>query len=574
MGRRQTRCVSLWWLAIVVALFAVPASAQTDKTHQSCHAYSDEATGIGDAASLSWICTDSAWRYNPSIVWLRFESWDRQSLPRYFTSRITTFDRITIAAVDADGTIRQRDFTMDDAEPILAGAVFSLPLPSANAKTRSYLVRIQYPHSVTVASEARLQHQKRAPDQTTASLILIALMAGMLIIPLIFDIGFYFAEKERERERFVMIHGAMVAWILAYLFFAGGLLTAFVSAPLWLLAIGAPVAWAMAVALAAFFTDAFLEPHLLPRPLSIALRASGWWTIFVPGICALQLSATQSFDNILYFMAFIPVIITFTFACIWTLLHGSVAARFLSAAWAPIIIMGTDRLLRGIGTYSAGTSIDLGLFAALSLEVLIFTTGVVHRFINLGRERETAITEARMLEEISERDVLTGLLNRRALQERFATLRSSGFANIALFDLDHFKSINDQFGHQIGDQVLRAAASALVVDHDAKAFRIGGEEFLLMLRGNEPRERVERAREAISLRVASDVPGLDRMVTSSAGMLEMGQDAMPDATFEELYIRIDRLLYEAKDRGRNCMISEKLRVFHRRRRGDRRKKAA
>ncbi|MEO1235125.1 MAG: diguanylate cyclase, partial [Myxococcota bacterium] len=94
----------------------------------------------------------------------------------------------------------------------------------------------------------------------------------------------------------------------------------------------------------------------------------------------------------------------------------------------------------------------------------------------------------RQLQELASRDGLTGVLNRRALEERLAELfsyllRRATPLSLAMLDLDHFKRINDTYGHQAGDDVLREAAlrvSGVVREYDAVG-RYGGEEFMVLL---------------------------------------------------------------------------------------------
>ena len=90
---------------------------------------------------------------------------------------------------------------------------------------------------------------------------------------------------------------------------------------------------------------------------------------------------------------------------------------------------------------------------------------------------------------------------------------------------------------------------------------MGGEEFLLLLRGRNAKLRAERHRVAISGRIADDVDGLDRPITASMGLIEVPASVMPNASFSELYDLADRLLYQAKQAGRNRTISERLKVF-------------
>ncbi|WP_231958851.1 sensor domain-containing diguanylate cyclase [Altererythrobacter sp. B11] len=565
------RPVRLFLLGLCALLLgAVPAAAATAAVAPICHAYSGRDITAESAGTLDWTCTDDHWRDGQPITWLRFSGWNDRAPPRAFSSRITVFDSVTITAVSEDGTLRKRRYLMDEARPIVAGAVFTLPLPTARSDTVAYLVRIEGPHSVTVASEARIAADPQAYGTQLGPIMLLSLVAGMMLMPLLFDASFYIA----NRERFVLLHGSVIVCMLLYLLFSGGLVSAFATIPVQVLAIGGPLSWCVGSGLAGFFMAAFLEPMALPRRLRQALVVSAWWCIAVPGFCSLQLPATQPFDNQLYFLGFLPVIAMYGLVIVVALLRGSLPARFLLMAWVPVILTATERLLRGMGFYSADSSVDDLLFLAIGAEAVIFTLGVVHRFIALHRERDQAIGEARTLEELSERDPLTGLLNRRALSDRFATLRREGFVSLALIDLDGFKGVNDHYGHQMGDRVLRAVARTLVGDSEIRAFRFGGEEFLLLLRGQDAAKRAEWTRQAIPLRVAKEVPGLDRVVTASVGMLEMSADALPDdADFEELYVRADQLLYEAKFSGRNRIISEKLRA-ERRRRGVRRKEAA
>jgi diguanylate cyclase (GGDEF)-like protein len=151
-------------------------------------------------------------------------------------------------------------------------------------------------------------------------------------------------------------------------------------------------------------------------------------------------------------------------------------------------------------------------------------------------------------------DPLTGLLNRQALEDRFDELRQQALLLrtpicLVMFDLDHFKAINDEHGHDIGDAILREVAYQ--VRKDLRAFelvyRVGGEEFLIVLPGmseNQAIDTAERLRETISnVRVAGDVG-----VTASLG-ISSGTGARID--LEPLYREADEALYTAKRDGRD-----------------------
>src|SRR5690606_19851649 len=111
-------------------------------------------------------------------------------------------------------------------------------------------------------------------------------------------------------------------------------------------------------------------------------------------------------------------------------------------------------------------------------EVLFTMLGMADRFVTMKRERDRARTAADLLEHLSETDPLTGLLNRRAIEQQFERLRTEGFTTLAVIDLDHFKTINDANGHAVGDAVLKAVAEALQAGPNIRAYRLGGEEFV------------------------------------------------------------------------------------------------
>jgi diguanylate cyclase len=157
------------------------------------------------------------------------------------------------------------------------------------------------------------------------------------------------------------------------------------------------------------------------------------------------------------------------------------------------------------------------------------------------------------------RDPLTGLVNRRAFEEAYAEKIAAGETLcLAVADIDHFKSVNDRFGHAVGDRVIKAIASALTVICEGQVVaRYGGEEFVVLFSGVDPgvaRETLERARLTIEskrykLRENDQPLGA---VTVSAGLI----CAMPDESAQSAFQRADALLYLAKGAGRNVIKVE------------------
>jgi diguanylate cyclase len=167
-------------------------------------------------------------------------------------------------------------------------------------------------------------------------------------------------------------------------------------------------------------------------------------------------------------------------------------------------------------------------------------------------------------EERSKTDTLTGLANRRALDDffRIAQIRameSGEPLSALLFDIDHFKKFNDTYGHQVGDQVIKLVANVLrehVRENDLAA-RYGGEELIAVLPGVDLggcRQIAERIRTAIAeRRIRRRTTGEEiSSITISVGVAEfrLGEPA------DSLIDRCDRALYLAKRRGRNCVLTE------------------
>ncbi len=156
------------------------------------------------------------------------------------------------------------------------------------------------------------------------------------------------------------------------------------------------------------------------------------------------------------------------------------------------------------------------------------------------------------LQVLATTDALTGLLNRRAFIEKVdSQLASRGDTTLAMIDIDHFKQVNDTYGHAAGDAVLQAFAEICrnAVTPEAVIGRIGGEEFAVLLSGlplPEAQAVLESLRGAIEA-AAIDIGGRTIHITASIGATEV--DAGPSAS--EFLSRADKALYEAKTAGRN-----------------------
>ncbi len=175
----------------------------------------------------------------------------------------------------------------------------------------------------------------------------------------------------------------------------------------------------------------------------------------------------------------------------------------------------------------------------------------------LQSQKEELALALNRIQELATRDELTGLVNRRymmdVLNQHQKRLERSGHHQfcVALIDLDHFKRINDTYGHGVGDEVLRhfAREMSLALRETDVLARWGGEEFLLLLNDTSTDEAfagLERVRDIVNGAVlAPSTPGLQP--TFSAGLTRFHDSERLDVCIE----RADRALYEAKAQGRN-----------------------
>jgi two-component system cell cycle response regulator len=210
------------------------------------------------------------------------------------------------------------------------------------------------------------------------------------------------------------------------------------------------------------------------------------------------------------------------------------------------------------GTYVNGERIE----KALLTDGVVIQLGprVCFRFSLTDENQEKIL---RQLYESSVRDALTGAYNRHFFLERLGAevayaARHGSHASVLMFDVDHFKKVNDTYGHPAGDAVLKSIATTtmgLLRQEDVFA-RYGGEEFVLLLRGVTrvgSQRAAERLRDAVQkLRIPASEHVLN--VTVSVGCASM--ECAEDVDAEVMIALADRRLYAAKRAGRNRVVAD------------------
>lgn len=268
--------------------------------------------------------------------------------------------------------------------------------------------------------------------------------------------------------------------------------------------------------------------------------------------------------------------------------RGYAPARLFLLAWGMFLLGTTIFTLLAFGLVPKTLLTEYGVQIGSALEMLLLSIALGYRYASLRNENERIVNEAnlqlerkvaqrtqevrsalmqledahRRLRDSSRRDGLTGLYNRTHFHEGFETLLREGReqgrpVSLLMIDLDHFKSINDRYGHLVGDDCLRWAAQrigqALRVHENALLARFGGEEFVVVLPDHDLHSAVGVA-ESLRRRLVEEpcASGEHRLrVSASIGVhtVDPGNDADTDAALSVA----DQALYSAKANGRDCV---------------------
>ncbi len=267
---------------------------------------------------------------------------------------------------------------------------------------------------------------------------------------------------------------------------------------------------------------------------------------FISGLLAMSLGVILGCAPMLGILIFPPLVIFMAIvvagvvlcALTWLTVNGSLpyAPLFQEALWSQ---------------YPAYARFYVLSQLYFVLPFFVMTVSMAHYLLTQWRSREATILH------LSQTDALTGLYNRRTAHLHLLSLlqESQGMPiSAVIVDLDHFKHINDQFGHLIGDRALRCAAQSLrsnLRNEDLIA-RFGGEEFLIIFKGlgcHSAGRIAERCRQQLEQLNIQDETGQRVPVTASFGVACMLSEAHADP--DEVLRQADHALYEAKSGGRN-----------------------
>lgn len=461
-----------------------------------------------------------------------------------FTSMLVRFSYAdgTQSLIDVDRQMAARNW--------FAGNRFNVPIPDAATRLVAVDTVVERPHSAATTAKARILTQARSAEMHYLRSLGYVLVIGLLILPLIFDLLFY----RILRQPFLLWHLGMVAAMSCYTLLQSGLIFELVpDLELGLRWRATALAFVLALSSAVMVVRGLIEDRLLSRWLNAALIVAALIPILVKIVALIGGEALRITVNAWLMASFLPSALMVMFAVALALARGSRGARWAALGLSVLMAVGLLRLLVGLGLMDFGFALEDAVFAAMAVLAVFTSLGVGDRFLALRDDRDQARTQAIRLGQMANTDGLTGLANRRAF-DMIARLKPG--QGLLLADIDRFKVVNDEHGHQVGDAVLcRVAAvlrDALSEQPGARVYRLGGEEFAVVADTRDGQELIqlaEKLRQTVIRVDDPESPAALPAVTVSIGAV-MGQGQLMHQAFADA----DAALYRAKDSGRNCSV--------------------
>ena len=461
------------------------------------------------------------------------------------------FDSMAVRFAFADGSRRiVRADRQSATRNWIAGNRFYVPVPTSDAPLVEVDTVVERPRTAATLRNAEVVAERTSARQHYVRSLIYMMVCGLLLVPIIYNLLFF----RVLQSRFMISHLVMTTATLVYVLSSSGL--AFVFWPdlalqtRWHLN---TVSLSLAIAAAVIFAIGLVEDRVVPRWLYLALIGTTIAMLAIKLVALFDIEALRLAIVPWYQASLVAIAVAIIAMLATGLRRGSRATVYLAIGFSGMVLCLSLVLMSQAGLISASFPIEDLIYAALVILVIGTSAGAGDRFQTLRSERDRARKRAAKLGRMANTDGLTGLLNRRAF-DRIEYLESGrGFL---LADIDRFKPINDEFGHQTGDEVLRHAARLLRAGIEsgsrARIFRLGGEEFAILLDADDRQTIIghaERLRELIETESGGERDiDLPPITVSIGGVLGEGQpmrDALRSA---------DRALYRAKQGGRNRSI--------------------
>ena len=550
--------VGLGLVLLVLALWAPHAMATPlDLDRDVCHATSDVAVPDGQLSLLRFSCSGTAAGYQQGSLWLRAPLDGRDDVALMVHQ--SRFDRLAIAFSYADGATRWQHVRAGDyGSHWRVGGQILFEAPDRSAPLTAVTMRFDRLASHQLL-HARIISKAEAGMQSGGMASAVGAALTLLLVSCIYSLSLAFAVRRQYLAWQAAWSGSMLLWgalwsqvHLALVPAMAGTLSAQICTFLACLAI------ALATVSAVTAVDRGTISNWL-RTTALVLGLG----VGVAGI-PLALMRSGSLGSLADVLALVIVadLLAVTACLGWAWRRGSVEARDFLAAWGlPMAVLAFINIVDiEDGLWGGGSK--LAVLVAATWQALWLAAAATRRLGHLRIERDHARSAEARAQQLARRDPLTGLPNRRGFVESVTPLLERARADnlpaaLLLVDIDRFKSINDIFGHEAGDEVLCGIGRRIERWEGpmCTVSRLGGEEFGLLTIGMEGiilGRFAESIRRGIAACDHSEAVG-ERLVTASVGVAEV----RPACDFQQLYRLADEALYDAKRGGRNKVVVQR-----------------
>jgi len=554
--------LGLGFAVLAFALWAGPAAAVTlDVERDLCHAQSAVNVPDSSLSALRFSCRGTPAGYQQASLWLRAPL-DGPGARRGDVALMvhqSRFDRLAVAFSYTDGTTHWQQVRAGDYGPYWrAGGQILFEAPERSVPLTAVTMRFdrlsghQFVH-------ARIVPKAEAGMQSAGMAAAVGAALMLLLVSCIYSLSLAFAVRRQYLAWQAAWSGTMLLWgtlwSQVHLALVPGLAGTVTTQICTFLS-------CLAIALATVSAATAVDRGRVPTWLRAAVLALGLG-VGIAGIplALIRGSSLGALADVLGLVV-IADLLAVTAYVGWAWRRGSVEARDFLAAWGlPMAVLAAIHIVDvEDGLWGGGSK--LLVLAAATWQALWLAAAATRRLGHLRVERDHARSAEAQAQQLARRDPLTGLPNRRGFVESVTPLLERARADnlpaaLLLVDIDRFKSINDIYGHDVGDVVLCGIARRIERWEGpmCTVARLGGEEFGLLTIGMEGiilGRFAESIRRGIAACDHSEAVG-ERLVTASVGVAEV----RPACDFQQLYRLADEALYDAKRGGRNKVVVQR-----------------
>ena len=552
-------------LALTIAALS-PALAGSGRDQLSlegrlCHYASNSPQAITDLLTSKelFVCSEQQRHTRDYYNWLRVDGLGVLSTaqePWFLRFRSTYLHRLSVAFRYRDSHVEIVSASGDSLAAFSTGGqMIAFRAPPRASALESVLVGVEGHAGTRVVMRApSLVSATRLRTDAARNNFLFGGLAGLVLAAVAFNIGFYGALRARFQLEMVGVSLAFLAYLTVW---SGAVEQSGLSTSIEWRSNGALIFLALTGYALVRFSLSFLERGSIWRPAAkLAHTTAIAAVISTMGLLSANSTTIVFFDTAFHVLIGVMLVALLTvFGA--ALNRGSPAARFLLIGLAPVVASALLRVAYAVHLITPTNLGESAIFIGATVMTIIMCYAIVRRV----KEIRMAHDEARQLQgELTlraERDGLTGLFNRLTFVEQVELRLNFDVGDrlpaFIILDLDHFKQVNDTFGHEAGDNVLKKTAEILARTCRTGDIigRLGGEEFGVLIAVREEKEALiaaERIRVAISTApIHKTVPGLTHF-SASIGVAIAGENA---TSWTEMYQRADQALYVAKAEGRN-----------------------